>query len=207
MTIENRKPAKALKGTTASRTTVRRSSAKSASAKSGEHVYDTLIVGAGFAGLGTAIKLREAGVHNVAILERAAEVGGTWRDNQYPGAACDIPSNLYSFSFAPNPNWSRSYSGSKEILGYVHSLVNDFGLEKLIQYQQNVTRVELDDAQGIWMIHTDNGQVWKGKTVIMASGPLANASFPKIRGIENFKGKKISPTAHREAETAKAHRG
>ena len=99
MTIEIRKPAKALKGTTAARTTVHRSSSKSAAAKSGEHVYDTLIIGAGFAGLGTAIKLREAGVHNVAILERAAEVGGTWRDNQYPGAACDIPSNLYSFSF------------------------------------------------------------------------------------------------------------
>lgn len=191
MNNRTQKPAQALKAAPTSRTTVRRGSSKSSAEKSGEHVYDTLIIGAGFAGLGTAIKLREAGVHNVAILERASEVGGTWRDNQYPGAACDIPSNLYSFSFAPNPNWSRSYSGSKEILGYVHSLVNDFGLEKLIQYQQNVTRVELDDAQGLWMIHTDSGRVWKGKTVIMASGPLANASFPKIRGIENFKGKKI----------------
>jgi len=87
----------------------RKVAAKTVSEKNGEHVYDTLIIGAGFAGLGTAIKLREAGVHNVAILERAAEVGGTWRDNQYPGAACDIPSNLYSFSFAPQANWSRSY--------------------------------------------------------------------------------------------------
>ena len=154
-------------------------------------VVDTLIIGAGFAGLGSAIQLRKAGVHNIVILERATEVGGTWRDNQYPGAACDIPSNLYSFSFAPNPNWSRSYSGSREILAYVHSLVNDFGLQDLIQYHQNVTRVDLDESQGVWHIQTDSGKVWKGKTVIMASGPLANASFPNIRGIENFKGKKI----------------
>ncbi|HEY1058288.1 MAG TPA: NAD(P)/FAD-dependent oxidoreductase [Limnobacter sp.] len=154
-------------------------------------VYDTLIVGAGFAGLGTAIKLRENGVHKLAILERASEVGGTWRDNQYPGAACDIPSNLYSFSFAPNPNWSRSYSGSREILAYVKTLVSDFGLEPLIHFQQNVTSLELDEATGVWNLHTDNGEVWRGRAVVMASGPLANASLPKIEGIDSFKGKKM----------------
>ncbi|WP_370261215.1 NAD(P)-binding domain-containing protein [Limnobacter sp.] len=156
-----------------------------------DHVFDTLIIGAGFAGLGSAIKLRKAGVHNIAILERAAEVGGTWRDNQYPGAACDIPSNLYSFSFAPNPAWSRSYSGAQEILAYVHSLVNDFGLQPFIHYQQNVTQLELDEAQGLWVVHTSAGAVWRGRSVIMASGPLANASFPNIRGLERFQGKKI----------------
>src|SRR5690606_634207 len=73
-----------------------------------------LIVGAGFAGLGTAIRLQQAGIRDIVILERAAAVGGTWRDNTYPGAACDIPSNLYSYSFAQNPDWSRSFSGSGE---------------------------------------------------------------------------------------------
>lgn len=154
-------------------------------------VVDTLIIGAGFAGLGSAIQLRKAGVHNIVILERATEVGGTWRDNQYPGAACDIPSNLYSFSFAPNPNWSRSYSGCREILGYIQSMVRDFGLEPLIRYQQNVTDVVLDEAQGIWTVHTDNGDTWRARSLIMASGPLANASLPKIQGIEEFKGKII----------------
>ncbi|HEX4844479.1 MAG TPA: NAD(P)/FAD-dependent oxidoreductase [Limnobacter sp.] len=164
---------------------------KAGTGPAGEQVFDTLIIGAGFAGLGSAIKLREAGVHNIAILERASEVGGTWRDNQYPGAACDIPSNLYSFSFAPNPAWSRSYSGAREILAYVHSLVNDFGLQPFIRFQQNVTQVELDEARGLWVVHTEAGSVWRGRSIIMASGPLANASFPNIRGIERFQGKKI----------------
>lgn len=154
-------------------------------------IYDTLIIGAGFAGLGTAIKLKEAGVHRIAILERAGEVGGTWRDNQYPGAACDIPSNLYSFSFAPNPSWSKSYSGSQEILGYVQSLVRDFGLGGLIHFHQNVVKVELNEATGIWHVYMETGAVWLGRHVVMASGPLANASFPAIRGLDQFQGKKI----------------
>ncbi|WP_197464982.1 NAD(P)-binding protein, partial [Alcanivorax sp. HI0003] len=87
-----------------------------------------LIVGAGFAGLGMAIRLKQAGINDFVILERGNAVGGTWRDNQYPGAACDIPSNLYSYSFAPNPDWSRSFSGSQEILGYIHHLVAEFDL-------------------------------------------------------------------------------
>ncbi|HEX4856427.1 MAG TPA: NAD(P)-binding domain-containing protein, partial [Limnobacter sp.] len=199
MTTERKQANRALKATSGSSATVkpeqrkatRPATRRGSTSKSGEHVYDTLIIGAGFAGLGTAIKLREGGVHNIAILERAAEAGGTWRDNQYPGAACDIPSNLYSFSFAPNPNWSRSYSGSREILGYVHSLIADFGLESLIQYNQNVSHVQFDESQGLWLIQADSGKLWKGRAIIMASGPLANASFPNIRGIENFKGKKI----------------
>ncbi|HEX6592064.1 MAG TPA: FAD-dependent oxidoreductase, partial [Moraxellaceae bacterium] len=86
-------------------------------------VASVLIIGAGFAGLGSAIRLRQAGIDDIVILERGSEVGGTWRDNQYPGAACDIPSNLYSYSFAQNPDWSRSFSGAPEILGYIHHLV------------------------------------------------------------------------------------
>ena len=83
------------------------------------------IVGAGFAGIGLAIKLREAGIHDFTILERADELGGTWRDNTYPGCACDVASNLYSYSFAPNPDWSRAFSRQEEILGYLRAVAQE----------------------------------------------------------------------------------
>ncbi|MFZ5602937.1 MAG: flavin-containing monooxygenase, partial [Pseudomonadota bacterium] len=111
---------------------------------------DVLIIGAGFAGLGTAIRLQQAGVKNIVILERSTDVGGTWRDNTYPGAACDIPSNLYSYSFAQNPDWSRSFSGSGEILDYIHHLVDKFGLRPLIRFQRNVTGLAFDESAGVW---------------------------------------------------------
>lgn len=156
-----------------------------------EKIYDTLIIGAGFGGIGTGIKLKEAGLSNYVILERAKEVGGTWRDNQYPGAACDIPSNLYSYSFAPNPKWSSSYSGSSEILGYIKYLVKHYNLRKHIKFQQDVKQVELDDSAGVWQVQTQDGSVWKGRSIVMASGALVNAKYPDIRGIETFKGKKL----------------
>ncbi len=164
---------------------------KSAVAPSADVVADVLIIGAGFAGLGAAIRLRQAGIENVVILERAQEVGGTWRDNTYPGAACDIPSNLYSYSFAQNPDWSRSFSGSGEILSYIHGMVRDFRLEPLIRFSCNVTALAFDEAAGIWNVSTQAGAVHRARAVIMASGPLANASFPKMPGLETFEGHKI----------------
>ncbi len=154
-------------------------------------LHDVLIIGAGFAGLGAAIQLRKAGISNVAILERGTAVGGTWRDNQYPGAACDIPSNLYSYSFAPNPDWSRAYSGSQEILGYIHHLVAEYQLEALICFGQNVTAMAFDEAAGLWRIETSHGERHAARAVVMAPGPLSNASLPKMPGIEQFKGHKI----------------
>jgi cation diffusion facilitator CzcD-associated flavoprotein CzcO len=152
---------------------------------------DVLIVGAGFAGLGTAIRLREAGILDVAILERGTAVGGTWRDNQYPGAACDIPSNLYSYSFAQNPQWSRGFSGSGEILGYIHSLVQRFDLQRLIRFEQNVTGMAFDEARGLWRVGTANGLTHTGRAVVMCQGPLSNSSWPKIEGLETYAGHKI----------------
>jgi hypothetical protein len=113
-------------------------------------VLDVAIIGAGFSGLGTAIRLREQGISDIAILERGDDVGGTWRDNTYPGAACDIPSNLYSFSFAQNPNWSRGYSGSAEILDYIHHLVDRFELRALMRFRHAVTGMAFDEARGVW---------------------------------------------------------
>lgn len=152
---------------------------------------DVLIVGAGFAGLGAAIRLKQAGVEDIVILERGSEVGGTWRDNQYPGAACDIPSNLYSYSFAQNPDWSRGFSGAKEILGYVHHLVARFDLHRLIRFNHNVESLAFDEVRGIWNVKTVHGETLTARNVVMGQGPLSNASLPKMAGIETFAGKKI----------------
>ncbi|MDB5976102.1 MAG: monooxygenase [Nevskia sp.] len=152
---------------------------------------DVLIVGAGFAGLGTAIRLLAAGIDNIVILERGSEVGGTWRDNSYPGAACDIPSNLYSFSFAQNPQWSRGYSGSGEILGYIRHLVAHYKLGRLIRFGHTVTGLAFDAEQGVWNASLAGGGVVSARAAVMAQGPLSNASFPDIAGIERFKGHKI----------------
>ena len=150
-----------------------------------------LIVGAGFAGIGMAIRLKQAGIEDFLILERDTAVGGTWRDNQYPGAACDIPSNLYSYSFAPNPNWSRSFSGSQEILGYIQHMVAEFGLEKHIRFQQNVADLSFDEKAGLWTATTDKKEMFAGRAALMAQGPLSTFGFPDITGIDDFKGKKI----------------
>ncbi|MCH8498844.1 MAG: NAD(P)/FAD-dependent oxidoreductase [Marinobacter sp.] len=157
-----------------------------------EHPTATvLIIGAGFAGLGAAIRLQQQGVRDIVILERAEEVGGTWRDNQYPGAACDIPSNLYSFSFAQNPDWSRSFSGSREILAYIQGMVKQFNLRQYIRFGKNVSDMAWDDQSGTWKATTDAGEVFSGRTAVMAQGPLSNASFPAISGLEDYQGHKI----------------
>ena len=152
---------------------------------------DVLIVGAGFAGLGTAIRLLAAGIDNIVILERGTEVGGTWRDNSYPGAACDIPSNLYSFSFAQNPQWSRGYSGSGEILGYIRHLVEHYGLRRLIRFGHEVSALQFDADQGLWHAAIAGGGRLSARAAVMAQGPLSNASLPAIAGIERFQGHKI----------------
>lgn len=149
-----------------------------------------VIIGAGFAGLGMAVRLVQEGVDDFVILERGERVGGTWRDNTYPGAACDIPSLLYSYSFVQNPDWSRAYSGSAEILAYIDSIVERFGLRKFIRFGTNVSGLVFDETAGTWTVRTDGADV-VARTVTIASGPLANASFPAIKGIETYEGRKI----------------
>jgi cation diffusion facilitator CzcD-associated flavoprotein CzcO len=153
-------------------------------------VHTTLVIGAGFTGLGTAIKLREAGIEDVVILERADRVGGTWRDATYPGAACDIPSLLYSFSFATNPGWTRAYSPSAEICAHIEELVERFGLADLIRFDTEVTGLAFDKVAGHWEVSTSNG-TFLARTVVAASGPLSDASFPDIRGLEDYRGARI----------------
>ena len=155
-----------------------------------DRVHEALIIGAGFTGLGTAHKLRCAGIRDVVILERSHRVGGTWRDATYPGAACDIPSLLYSFSFAQNPAWSRAYSTSDEIRVHIEDLVDRWGLRPLIHFNTEVTKLVFDDAEGVWHV-TSSSDSYRARAVVVASGPLADASLPNIRGIETYAGHKI----------------
>ncbi|MFI9505064.1 flavin-containing monooxygenase [Nocardia sp. NPDC052566] len=150
------------------------------------------IIGGGFAGIGAAIRLKQKGIRDFVILERGTAIGGTWRDNTYPGAACDIPSRLYSYSFAPNPDWSHTYSGSNEILGYIEAMTAEFGLGPHFRFGHTVTGLEFDEPAGEWEIAIDGrADRLRARTVVLASGPLANAGFPDIRGIETFEGHKI----------------
>ncbi|MFL6160523.1 MAG: flavin-containing monooxygenase [Marmoricola sp.] len=164
--------------------------------KNPPHVHTTLIVGAGFSGLGTAIRLGASGVEDLVILERADRVGGTWRDATYPGAACDIPSMLYSFSFAANPDWSRAYSPSKEICEHIEEVAERFDLLRLIKFRTEVVEMAFDRREGVWDVTTrlasgKAGPTYRARTVVVASGPLSDASLPAIRGIDDYQGKKL----------------
>lgn len=150
--------------------------------------YEVAIIGAGFAGLGAAIKLQQAGIDNVVILEKGTRVGGTWRDNRYPGAACDIPSELYSYSFAPKADWSRVYSGADEILAYIEGLVDRYGLAGKIAFDRTVTAMAFDEATARWTITTKQGEAVTAQSVIVASGPFSGGKVPGFDGLDRYQG-------------------
>lgn len=162
------------------------------------HVYQTLIVGAGFTGIGVAIKLAEAGLagsadngdDEIVILERSDRVGGTWRDTRYPGAACDIPSLLYSFSFVSNPGWSRAYPSADEICAHIEDMVDRFDLRRHIRFGTEVTALAFDEGTGVWTVSAGRKK-FRARTVVMAGGPLPDSSFPDIRGLASYGGRKI----------------
>lgn len=154
-------------------------------------VHTTAIIGAGFTGLGTAIRLKQSGVEDLVILERSDRIGGTWRDATYPGAACDIPSLMYSFSFEPNPRWTRAYSGSAEIKDYIDDLATKHGLHSLIRFRSEVTGLRFHHREGHWEISVKGKAKVYARTVVAASGPLSDASLPDIRGIDSYQGHKI----------------
>ena len=145
------------------------------------------IVGTGFAGLGMAIKLLEAGRDDFVILERAQDVGGTWRDNSYPGCACDVPSHLYSFSFAQNPGWSRTFSAQPEIWRYLRDTADRFGLRRFIRFEHDVLEAAWDDEASRWTIQTSRGP-WTADVLISGMGGLSEPALPDIPGRESFAG-------------------
>src|SRR5512147_1337853 len=122
----------------------------------GEAHTGVAILGTGFSGLGMAIRLKQQGYDDFVVLERADDVGGTWRDNTYPGCACDVPSHLYSFSFAPNPLWSRAYAPQAEILAYLEGCVAKYGLRSKIRFGAEVTDAAYDEARAVWEVRTAN---------------------------------------------------
>jgi cation diffusion facilitator CzcD-associated flavoprotein CzcO len=147
------------------------------------------IVGAGFAGLGMGIRLRQAGFEDFEIFEQAAGVGGTWRANHYPGAACDVESHLYSFSFEPRPGWTRAYAPQAEILSYLENCADKYGLRPHLRLSTAVVGAEFDEAQGRWRLRTGDGQTREVRVVIVCAGGLSRPAYPDIPGLKNFKGK------------------
>ena len=145
------------------------------------------IVGAGFSGLCMAIRLRREGIEDFVVLERADEVGGTWRDNTYPGCQCDIPSALYSFSFAPNPDWSRFYPLQSEIRDYLRRCARDFGVMPHIRFGQEVVGADWDEEAGHWRLETPGGSL-TAEVLVGGMGGLSAPAVPEIPGLESFEG-------------------
>jgi cation diffusion facilitator CzcD-associated flavoprotein CzcO len=150
------------------------------------HVH-IAILGTGFAGLGMAIRLTQQGQHDFVILEKAADIGGTWRDNTYPGCACDIPSHLYSFSFALNPHWSRVYSPQSEICEYLRHCARRFGIIPHIRWNSELLEATWVEDDQCWYITTSQGKL-RADILILGNGPLSEPSFPDIPGLADFKG-------------------
>ncbi|WHZ11633.1 MAG: Cyclohexanone monooxygenase [Burkholderiaceae bacterium] len=147
-----------------------------------------VIIGSGYAGLCVAIKLRQAGMRDFVLLEQADAIGGTWRDNGYPGAACDIPSHLYSFSFEPNPNWSRLYPTQPELRAYVEHCVDKYGLRPHIRCSQRVTALRFDEQDSVWRVQTSDGGELRSRVVVSATGGLSRPALPGIPGLDTFAG-------------------
>ncbi len=152
-----------------------------------EHVRFA-IVGSGFAGIGCGIRLKQEGENDFVILERADDVGGTWRDNTYPGCACDVPSHLYSFSFEPNPNWSRTFSPQPEIWEYLRHCTKKYGVEPHIRFNHAVTEAAWDEEAEVWRLDTEHGSL-TADFLIAGVGPLSDPRLPDIPGIESFEGR------------------
>ena len=146
-----------------------------------------LIIGSGFAGLGAAIRLAKAGRDDYLVVERGSEVGGTWRDNTYPGAACDVPSHLYSYSFELNPNWSRSFSPQPEIQQYLRDTARKYGTLDHHLFDTEVTRAHWDEDREQWLVDTTNG-AFSADVLVPAVGALCEPALPDIKGIETFQG-------------------
>lgn len=145
-----------------------------------------VVVGAGMAGILSAIKLAEAGYDDITVYEKADRLGGTWRENTYPGVACDVPSHLYSYSFAPNPDWSRVFSPGAEILAYFEDVAARFGADRHIRYGTEIISMEFRD--GRWHIETSTGEHDEADFVIAATGVLHHPSYPDIDGLDTFAG-------------------
>ncbi|WP_205699613.1 NAD(P)/FAD-dependent oxidoreductase [Conexibacter sp. SYSU D00693] len=145
------------------------------------------VVGTGFSGLSMAVRLKRAGIHDFVVLEKAGDVGGTWRENDYPGCRCDVPSHVYSFSFAPNPAWSSTFSGQEEIHAYIRGVAEREGLLEHVRFHQEVQGADWDAEAQRWVVRTDKGQL-RAQHLVAGLGPLHVPNVPQLPGIERFEG-------------------
>ncbi|HSN29051.1 MAG TPA: NAD(P)/FAD-dependent oxidoreductase [Kofleriaceae bacterium] len=149
-------------------------------------MLSAVVVGAGFSGIAAGVTLRRAGITDFVILEKADRVGGTWRENTYPGAACDVPSHLYSFSFEKNPGWSRAYGAQPEILAYLERTAEKHGLRPHLKFGQAVTEARFDRDR--WVVTTAKGERFEARALLLGNGALHIPSLPDIRGLDRFEG-------------------
>ena len=149
---------------------------------------EIVIVGAGFGGVAAAIELQRHGFDDITILDDAPELGGTWFHNTYPGCACDVPSHLYSFSYAQRRDWSRLCSPQDEILDYLHGVARDHGVDRRIVPDSRVTSCEWDDERCRWTVATGDGRSYEADAIVIATGQLHEPSFPRLEGADSFEG-------------------
>ncbi|MFO0612771.1 MAG: SDR family NAD(P)-dependent oxidoreductase [Polyangiaceae bacterium] len=152
-----------------------------------QHHHEIVIIGAGPSGVGAAIRLLERGHPDFVVLEKAADVGGTWRDNTYPGCACDVPSALYSYSFAPNPDWSRAFAEQPEIRRYIERTADERGVRPHLRTGTEVRRATFREADRLWELETSRG-TYTCRFLIGASGPWHQPRMPEVEGLERFRG-------------------
>ena len=153
--------------------------------------HQAVILGAGMSGLCMAIKLQQAGIHDFVIVEKQSGLGGTWWDNTYPGAHVDVPAPLYSFSFAPNPDWSRRFAGAPEIQAYMQRLAVRHGLLARMRLATSLTEARFDEAAGEWHLATDRGDALQARFFICSTGPLSQVRWPDIAGLADFQGARL----------------
>src|SRR5262249_17030790 len=149
---------------------------------------DVLIVGAGFSGIGMAIQLQKAGMDSFLIIEKSADIGGTWWENRYPGCACDIPSHLYSFSFEPSCDWTRMYPGQREIHDYLKKCVERYNLRSQIRLCTRFEEAKWDESASLWRVRTANGLQIEARVVVSGMGALHVPRIPPLQGAERFAG-------------------
>jgi cyclohexanone monooxygenase len=153
----------------------------------GEQAVRVAVIGGGLSGIGAAIHMRRAGIEDFVVLERAAEPGGTWRDNTYPGCACDVPTTLYSYSFAPKPDWSRAFAPQEEIRRYILDVAAEHGVADRIRCGADVLAAEWDETRQRWLIQTSAGD-YAAQVVVSATGPWSEPVIPDLPGLDEFEG-------------------
>ncbi|PTR31589.1 cyclohexanone monooxygenase [Rhodococcus sp. OK519] len=149
--------------------------------------HEVIVVGAGISGIGAVIRLQRMGIDDVVVLEKGDALGGTWRDNTYPGCACDVPSALYSYSFAPNSDWSRLFAGQDEIRGYIERTASEHGVHERVRFGTELVRAQWDETARRWVLETSNG-TFTANAVIAAAGPWNQPLIPDIPGLDGFTG-------------------